>query len=62
MKSLEFYLGPALVLLMEFFTVKTACLSLVANAFHILVLVCCKAYNFHERAQLDSIYFNELGM
>ncbi|XP_042519951.1 translation initiation factor eIF-2B subunit delta-like isoform X1 [Macadamia integrifolia] len=41
--------------------VGTACVAMVAHAFHIPVLVCCEAYKFHERVQLDSICFNELG-
>lgn len=39
----------------------TACVAMVAHAFHVPVLVCCEAYKFHERVQLDSICFNELG-
>jgi translation initiation factor 2B subunit (eIF-2B alpha/beta/delta family) len=35
---------------------------MVAHAFGVLVLVCCEAYKFHERVQLDSICANELGM
>lgn len=34
---------------------------MVAHAFGVLVLVCCEAYKFHERVQLDSICANELG-
>ncbi|KAL8161810.1 hypothetical protein V2J09_013299 [Rumex salicifolius] len=41
--------------------VGTACVAMVAHAFRIPVLVCCEAYKFHERVQLDSICFNELG-
>nr|KJB22407.1 hypothetical protein B456_004G046500 [Gossypium raimondii] len=41
--------------------VGTACVAMVAHAFHVPVLVCCEAYKFHERVQLDSICFNELG-
>lgn len=41
--------------------VGTACISMVAYAFHVPVLVCCEAYKFHERVQLDSICSNELG-
>ncbi|KAL0343565.1 UNVERIFIED_CONTAM: Translation initiation factor eIF-2B subunit delta [Sesamum angustifolium] len=29
--------------------------------FHVPVLICCEAYKFHERVQLDSICSNELG-
>ncbi|CAA0814325.1 NagB/RpiA/CoA transferase-like superfamily protein [Striga hermonthica] len=41
--------------------VGTACVAMVANQFHVPVLVCCEAYKFHERVQLDSICSNELG-
>ncbi|TYJ21142.1 hypothetical protein E1A91_A08G044600v1 [Gossypium mustelinum] len=41
--------------------VGTACVAMVAQAFRVPVLVCCEAYKFHERVQLDSICFNELG-
>lgn len=41
--------------------VGTACIAMVANAFRVPVLVCCEAYKFHERVQLDSICCNELG-
>ncbi|KAJ6794819.1 translation initiation factor eIF-2B subunit delta-like [Iris pallida] len=41
--------------------VGTACVAMVAHAFHVPVLVCCEAYKFHERVQLDSICSNELG-
>ncbi|GAV65967.1 IF-2B domain-containing protein [Cephalotus follicularis] len=41
--------------------VGTACVAMVANAFHVPVLICCEAYKFHERVQLDSICSNELG-
>ncbi|XP_030938261.1 translation initiation factor eIF-2B subunit delta isoform X1 [Quercus lobata] len=41
--------------------VGTASVAMVANAFHVPVLICCEAYKFHERVQLDSICFNELG-
>ncbi|XP_010908286.3 uncharacterized protein [Elaeis guineensis] len=41
--------------------VGTACVAMVANAFQIPVLICCEAYKFHERVQLDSICSNELG-
>ncbi|XP_024955806.1 uncharacterized protein LOC102624327 isoform X1 [Citrus sinensis] len=41
--------------------VGTACVAMVAYGFHIPVLVCCEAYKFHERVQLDSICSNELG-
>lgn len=41
--------------------VGTASVAMVAHAFRVPVLVCCEAYKFHERVQLDSICFNELG-
>ncbi|KAI7745804.1 hypothetical protein M8C21_007357 [Ambrosia artemisiifolia] len=41
--------------------VGTACVSMVANACGVPVIVCCEAYKFHERVQLDSICCNELG-
>ncbi|TKY64970.1 Translation initiation factor eIF-2B subunit delta [Spatholobus suberectus] len=41
--------------------VGTACVAMVAHAFHVPVLVCCEAYKFHERVQQDSICSNELG-
>ncbi|KAF3525934.1 hypothetical protein F2Q69_00048501 [Brassica cretica] len=40
--------------------VGTACVAMVASAFRVPVLVCCEAYKFHERVQLDSICSNEL--
>lgn len=42
--------------------VGTACVSMVAHACRVPVLICCEAYKFHERVQLDSICSNELGM
>ncbi|GLJ10966.1 hypothetical protein SUGI_0139000 [Cryptomeria japonica] len=41
--------------------VGTACVAMVAHASHVPVLICCEAYKFHERVQLDSICSNELG-
>ncbi|XP_072956624.1 uncharacterized protein [Typha angustifolia] len=41
--------------------VGTACVAMVAHAFRVPVVVCCEAYKFHERVQLDSICSNELG-
>ncbi|XAR51268.1 hypothetical protein NMG60_11005849 [Bertholletia excelsa] len=41
--------------------VGTACVAMVAHAFQVPVLICCEAYKFHERVQLDSICCNELG-
>jgi translation initiation factor eIF-2B subunit delta len=42
--------------------VGTASVAMVAHAIQVPVLVCCEAHKFHERVQLDSICFNELGM
>lgn len=42
--------------------VGTACVAMVAHQFRVPVLICCEAYKFHERVQLDSICSNELGM
>ncbi|XP_012575335.1 uncharacterized protein [Cicer arietinum] len=41
--------------------VGTACVAMVAHVYHVPVIVCCEAYKFHERVQLDSICSNELG-
>ncbi|CAA2954516.1 translation initiation factor eIF-2B subunit delta-like isoform X1 [Olea europaea subsp. europaea] len=41
--------------------VGTASVAMVAHQFRIPVLICCEAYKFHERVQLDSICSNELG-
>ncbi|EYU39372.1 hypothetical protein MIMGU_mgv1a003004mg [Erythranthe guttata] len=41
--------------------VGSACVAMVANQFRVPVLICCEAYKFHERVQLDSICSNELG-
>lgn len=41
--------------------IGTACVAMVAHAFRVPVLICCEAYKFHERVQLDSICSNELG-
>ncbi|CAA3003458.1 translation initiation factor eIF-2B subunit delta-like isoform X1 [Olea europaea subsp. europaea] len=41
--------------------VGTASVAMVAHQFHVPVLVCCEAYKFHKRVQLDSLCFNELG-
>ncbi|CAA7408513.1 unnamed protein product [Spirodela intermedia] len=41
--------------------VGAASVAMVAHAFRVPVLICCEAYKFHERVQLDSICFNELG-
>nr|GEX07011.1 initiation factor 2B-related protein [Tanacetum cinerariifolium] len=42
-------------------TVGTACIAMVADAYHVPVLVCCESFKFHERVQLDAICSNELG-
>lgn len=41
--------------------IGTASVAMVAHAFRIPVLVCCEAFKFSERVQLDSICANELG-
>ncbi|KAL8546173.1 hypothetical protein ACS0TY_006043 [Phlomoides rotata] len=41
--------------------VGTACVAMVAHQFRVPVLICCEAYKFHERVQIDSICSNELG-
>ncbi|KAJ4839517.1 hypothetical protein Tsubulata_047359 [Turnera subulata] len=41
--------------------VGTASVTMVAHASRVPVLICCEAYKFHERVQLDSICSNELG-
>ncbi|XP_042065317.1 LOW QUALITY PROTEIN: probable translation initiation factor eIF-2B subunit delta [Salvia splendens] len=41
--------------------VGTACIAMVAHQFRVPVLICCEAYKFHDRVQLDSISCNELG-
>ncbi|XP_023515737.1 probable translation initiation factor eIF-2B subunit delta [Cucurbita pepo subsp. pepo] len=57
------FLGAAAVLSngTVYSRVGTAAVAMVANAFRVPVLICCEAYKFHERVQLDSICFNELG-
>ncbi|KAG6587629.1 Translation initiation factor eIF-2B subunit delta, partial [Cucurbita argyrosperma subsp. sororia] len=57
------FLGAAAVLAngTVYSRVGTAGIAMVADAFHVPVLFCCEAYKFHERVQLDSICFNELG-
>ncbi|CAA6671416.1 unnamed protein product [Spirodela intermedia] len=42
--------------------VGAASVAMVAHAFRVPVLICCEAYKFHERVQLDSICFNELEL
>ncbi|XP_068637058.1 uncharacterized protein [Aristolochia californica] len=41
--------------------VGTASVAMVAHEFRVPVLICCEAYKFHERVQIDSICSNELG-
>jgi translation initiation factor eIF-2B subunit delta len=41
--------------------VGTAVVCMMAHMNNVPVLVCCETYKFHERVQLDSIGFNELG-
>ncbi|KGN63792.1 translation initiation factor eIF-2B subunit delta [Cucumis sativus] len=62
-KVTRVFLGAAAVLSngTVYSRVGTAAVAMVANAFHVPVLICCEAYKFHERVQLDSICFNELG-
>lgn len=42
--------------------VGTASVAMVAHELRVPVMICCEAYKFHERVQLDSICCNELGM
>lgn len=58
------FLGASLILSngTVYSRVGTASVAMVAHAFRVPVLICCEAYKFHERVQLDSICFNELGM
>jgi translation initiation factor eIF-2B subunit delta len=41
--------------------VGTAVVAMTAKTHNVPVLVCCETYKFHDRVQLDSIGFNELG-
>lgn len=41
--------------------VGSAVVAMMAKCHNVPVLVCCETYKFHERVQLDSIGFNELG-
>ena len=36
-----------------------AMVAMVAQAYHIRVMVCCETYKFCDRAQLDSICYND---
>lgn len=57
------FLGAASVLAngTVYSRVGTACVAMVAHAQSVPVMICCETYKFHERVQLDSITFNELG-
>ncbi|CAL0299118.1 unnamed protein product [Lupinus luteus] len=57
------FLGAASVLSngTVYSSVGAASVAMVAHAFHVPVIVCCEAYKFHERVQLDSVCSNELG-
>ena len=63
-EATKVYLGAASVLSngTVYSRVGSACVAMVAHAFLIPVLICCETYKFHERVQLDSICFNELGL
>lgn len=39
----------------------TAAVAMMAATFGKPVLICCETYKFHERVQLDSFTYNELG-
>ncbi|KAK9844708.1 hypothetical protein WJX74_005760 [Apatococcus lobatus] len=39
----------------------TAAVAMMAATFNKPVLICCETYKFHERVQLDSFTYNELG-
>ena len=39
----------------------TAAVAMMAAAFGKPVLICCETYKFHERVQLDSFTYNEIG-
>ncbi len=39
----------------------TAVVAMAANAAHVPVMVCSETYKFHDRVQLDSVTYNELG-
>jgi translation initiation factor eIF-2B subunit delta len=41
--------------------VGCAVVGMMAHSHNVPVLVCCETYKFHERVQMDSICFNELG-
>lgn len=41
--------------------VGTAVVGMMAHTHNLPVLVCCETFKMHERVQLDSICFNELG-
>ncbi|KAL8216080.1 hypothetical protein R6Q57_022917 [Mikania cordata] len=62
-EATKIFLGAASILSNGtiYSTVGTACIAMVAHAYHVPVLVCCESYKFHERVQLDSICSNELS-
>jgi len=39
----------------------SALVGMIAHTNNVPLLVCCETYKFHERVQIDSICFNELG-
>ncbi len=39
----------------------TAAVAMMAATFGKPLLICCETYKFHERVQLDSFTYNELG-
>ncbi|KAH7615950.1 putative translation initiation factor eIF-2B subunit delta [Nannochloris sp. 'desiccata'] len=39
----------------------TAVVAMSANAAHVPVMVCSETYKFHDKVQLDSVTYNELG-
>jgi len=41
--------------------VGTAAVAMSATAAHVPVMVCSETYKFHEKVQLDSVTYNELG-
>ncbi|KAE9619919.1 hypothetical protein Lal_00040377 [Lupinus albus] len=57
------FLGAASVLSngTVYSSVGAASVAMVAHTFHVPVIICCEAYKFHERVQLNSICLNELG-
>eukprot|EP01087_Luapelamoeba_hula_P017324 TRINITY_DN5447_c0_g1_i2.p1 TRINITY_DN5447_c0_g1~~TRINITY_DN5447_c0_g1_i2.p1 ORF type:complete len:305 (+),score=40.38 TRINITY_DN5447_c0_g1_i2:1103-2017(+) len=39
----------------------TSVVAMMAQAYHVPVIVCCETYKFCERAQIDSFVYNEVG-